>query len=114
MNKLLCALGIICLLTACKSNAKLFDGKGIKLIRIEVTKKNTILRQFDVANPEKIGAIVDGLNNCTQKLLYFHSAYTVIIIYANGLQRMAFCSGNSMMVDGFTYKLDKRAEEIVK
>jgi len=99
---------------ACKSKTKLFDSRGIKSMTIEITKKNTLLRKFDVATPQKIGVIVNGLNNCTQKLLYFHSNYTVIIIYADGSQRMAFCSGRSMMVDGFTYKLDKPADDFIK
>lgn len=111
MKRVLSIITVGCLLIACKS--QLIENVGIKLIKIEVNKR-TDRQKFNVTSAKKAVAIVNELNHCTKEPVYFKSNYTLTIIYNDGLQRAVFCNGNSMMIDGVTYKIDKYIEEIIK
>ncbi len=99
------------MLIACKS--QLIDNVGIKLIKIEINK-HADPQKFNITSAKKAASIVNELNHCTKEPVYFKSNYTLTIIYYNGLQRAVFCNGDSMMIDGVTYKIDKYIEEIIK
>ena len=111
MKRVLSIITVGCLLIACKS--QLIDNTGIKLITIEVNKRNDS-QKYNITSTKKAVAIVNELNHCTKEPVYFKSNYTLAIIYKNGSQRTAFCNGDSMMIDGVTYKIDKYIEEIIK
>ena len=98
---------------SCKSSVQLLKKDNVELISVEhIAADNK--RQIDqIFSPKKVDNIINELNDCYQEPLVFKAQYILTILYKSGDRKLVICNGNSIKVDGLTYKINEPVSDII-
>ena len=100
------------LIASCLKRSEIIKSEDVKSIIVAVND-NSENRDAEVSDKRSIDDILTRLNEAQRAPIKFYATHELTILYRDGKQIHALCSGSSLKVNGHTYKMKNKIGDIL-